>query len=99
MYGIPLAIVAAICNDLTIDSDSLEIFGIILSLLSRLGLRHSVYKAVGNLRKSPFWLLPVRDFLCFAVWGISFFSREIRWKENRFYVNRMGHMIGKGTTS
>lgn len=99
MYGIPLAILAAVYNDLTIDSDSLEIFGIILVLLLRLGLRYSVYKSVGNLRKSPFWLLPIRDFLCFAVWGISFFSREIRWKENRFYVNRMGHMIGKGTRS
>lgn len=99
MYGIPLAILAAICNHLTIDSDPLEIFGIILSLLSRLGLRHSVYKAVRNSRKSPFWLLPIRDFLCFAIWGISFFGRGIRWKENRFYVNRTGHMIGKGTKS
>ena len=43
------------------------------------------------IRKS-IWLVPIRDVLSFLIWGASFFSRKILWKDLAFTVNPNGHM-------
>jgi ceramide glucosyltransferase len=36
------------------------------------------------------WLVPLRDWLGFGVWVVSFVGQEIRWRDNRFVVRRSG---------
>ena len=36
------------------------------------------------------WLVPIRDLMGFGVWIVSFFGKEIRWRGNRFIVQRSG---------
>jgi ceramide glucosyltransferase len=96
MYGIPLALLAAIISELTFDWDSFEVTGIAIAIMLRVGLHHAVYATLRSSDRSSLWLLPLRDVLSFAVWGASFFGRGIRWREGGFSVSRTGHMIRKG---
>lgn len=41
------------------------------------------------------WLTPVRDLLCFVVWVASFMGREVRWREQKLYIQSDGHMTVK----
>lgn len=59
------------------------------TLAAALGCRAvalGVWRRVFGLRRSPFWLLPVRDCLSFAVFVWSFASRSVRWKGRRYDV-------------
>jgi ceramide glucosyltransferase len=42
------------------------------------------------------WLLPVRDFLSFAVFVASFFGRTVFWRDRVFHVEASGSMTAEG---
>jgi len=42
--------------------------------------------------RSPLWLVPVRDFVSFAVFVASFFVRTVEWRDQRLRVNRSGQL-------
>ena len=35
-------------------------------------------------------ILPLRDTLSFVLWGWSFFTRSVQWREERYRVGRDG---------
>ena len=37
-----------------------------------------------------FWLLPLRDLLAFGVWVVSFFGKEVVWRDDRFRLEAGG---------
>ncbi|HJT06781.1 MAG TPA: bacteriohopanetetrol glucosamine biosynthesis glycosyltransferase HpnI [Stellaceae bacterium] len=49
-----------------------------------------------RLRPSPFWLLPARDLLSFAVFVASFFTRTVAWRDQTFRVGPKGRLILDG---
>jgi ceramide glucosyltransferase len=95
-HGLPLAIVGAIV--------SRSAGGVLLFMAAYVGLRLAVAGTVGvwGLRdetaRRKWWLLPLRDFLQFAVWMGSFFSNRIVWGDAEFELSANGEMtaIGKG---
>ena len=50
---------------------------------------HSALREPGSAR-SHLLLLPLRDLLCFAVWGWSFATRRVRWRDDHFQVTSDG---------
>ena len=93
MYGIPLAFFGAVMIDVTLDWGSFEFAIVALAVVLRGWMHVTVCRKLdlmpGNL---SFWLVPVRDVLSFMVWGASFFSRKIDWKDMTFTVNPNGLM-------
>jgi ceramide glucosyltransferase len=65
----------------------------IVAILLRIWMHFAVRRKLG-LRNGlrSVWLVPVRDILCFAVWGASFLSRKIDWKGATFMVGPGGAM-------
>jgi len=93
MYGIPLALFGALMIDVTVDLESFGIAIIALAVILRGWLHFTVSKKLGlKPGDRSFWLIPVRDTFSFVVWGASFFSRKIDWKDMTFTVSNNGLM-------
>jgi ceramide glucosyltransferase len=41
----------------------------------------------------PYWLIPLRDLLSFAVFVAGFVARDVRWKGQRFKLLSEGTLI------
>ena len=65
-----------------------------LAVASRLGLCLAVERAFG-LDRHPYWLVPVRDLLSFAIYAASFFGRAVSWRGQRYDVARSGTLLPK----
>jgi len=48
------------------------------------------------LKPSPWWLLPLRDLLSFAVFVASFFIRSVAWRDHSFRISRTGRLTLDG---
>lgn len=100
MYGVPLALIAALVVDATLDW---EWFGAGIVALA-VGLRvllHLVVSRKLGLAGHGFavWLVPVRDVLCFLVWAASYFFRTLTWRDMTFTVTPDGFIHPtKGTS-
>lgn len=62
-----------------------------LAVFARIILKLCVEKAFGP-ASGPFWLLPLRDLLSFAVFFASFFGQKVAWRGSRFEVEASGAM-------
>lgn len=73
----------------------------IVAVGSAVGLRvlmHDIARIVlGKDTSAHYGLAVMRDLLCFAVWLMSFFSRDVEWQGYAFRVDKNGHMAPKGT--
>lgn len=69
------------------------IFGV--AIASRLHLVRTVNGALG-LRHAPFWLLPLRDVLSFAIFVASFLGRSVAWRGRTLRVGADGRMTVTG---
>jgi ceramide glucosyltransferase len=93
MYGVPLAFFGALMIDLTFDWDFFEFAVVALAVLLRTWMHFAVRNQLGlRSEKRSIWLVPFRDVLSFLVWGASFLSRTIDWKDNTFTVGPNGQM-------
>jgi ceramide glucosyltransferase len=64
----------------------------------RVGLHAAVrrqFKATGD---DSFWLVPIRDLLCFAIRVVSFLGRRVEWKGETFVVLASGRLEPRGET-
>jgi ceramide glucosyltransferase len=50
---------------------------------------HSTFREPGS-ALSHWLLIPLRDILCLAVWGWSFVTRRVRWRDDHFQVTDDG---------
>lgn len=46
-----------------------------------------------RLKAAPFWLLPLRDLLSFAIFIASFLGRSVAWRDRRFRIGPEGQLI------
>ena len=60
-----------------------------LTLAARLFLKCRIDGIFGT-HAGPFWLLPVRDLLSFAVFVMSLFGETVHWRGSRFSVEPSG---------
>lgn len=67
-----------------------------LALAARLGLCIAVERAFARPRH-PYWLIPVRDLLSFAIYAASFLGRAVSWRGQRYDVARSGELLPKMT--
>jgi ceramide glucosyltransferase len=49
----------------------------------------------GNI--APFWLVPIKDLLQFAIWLCAFAGNTIEWRGQKFRLRRDGKLIKPGT--
>ena len=87
--------VAAICLVLTGLATGIEPFELIpvaLAIFLRLMLHYVVSRFLGLKHPAPYWMIPVRDVMSFAVWFASFLGREVHWRGGLFETKRDGSM-------
>jgi ceramide glucosyltransferase len=80
MYALPWAIVyLAVSRNLPWG---IALIAVTLGL--RVGLHYLARAALGVVRRSDLWLVPLRDFLSLAIWFASLFGRTVRWRGKTF---------------
>jgi ceramide glucosyltransferase len=87
-YGLPLAIAYAVVCDPSLTS--LSLVGLALGL--RLVLHYASRATLESKTPDAPWLVLARDALGLAVWAAHFFGRSIRWRDERFVVDRTGRL-------
>ena len=63
---------------------------IALPLALRFLLHGLMRRRFGHTGPGRYWLLPLRELLCFAVWGASLLGRDVVWRDRRFRIGRDG---------
>jgi ceramide glucosyltransferase len=84
-FGFPIALFAAVF--LGFNWASLAVM--LVTLCARLFLKRRIDDIFGT-HAGPFWLLPVRDVLSFAVFVMSRFGETVYWRGSRFQVETSG---------
>jgi ceramide glucosyltransferase len=64
------------------------------AIAARVALCLAVERTFG-LRRHPYWLIPARDALSFALFVASFFGRGVTWRGRRYDVARTGALTPK----
>ena len=62
---------------------------LLITLSARLFLKRRIDDIFGT-HAGPFWLLPLRDVLSFAVFVMSRFGETVYWRGSRFQVETSG---------
>ena len=86
-FGFPIALIAAILLDFSWFSLAV----VALTVTARLFLKRRI-DGIFGVHAGPFWLLPVRDLLSFAVFVTSQFGETVHWRGSRFAVEPSGAM-------
>jgi len=84
-HGLPFALMGAVFLGGT--PGALAILGLVLA--ARLALKWRIDGLFAT-NAGPFWLLPVRDLLSFAVFLASLFGETVHWRGSHFTVQRCG---------
>ena len=86
-FGFPIALIAAIL----LDFSWLGLAVLAITLAARIFLKRRI-DAIFGAKAGPFWLLPARDLLSFAVFVTSQFGETVHWRGSRFAVEPSGAM-------
>jgi len=86
-FGFPIALMGALLLDFSLFSLAV----IAITVTARLFLKRRIDGIFGT-HAGPFWLLPVRDLLSFAVFVASQFGETVHWRGSRFAVEPSGAM-------
>ena len=86
-HGFAFALMSAVFLDF--NAGSLAILGV--ALAARLFLKARIDGIFGT-RAGPYWLLPLRDLLSFAVFVASLFGETVHWRGAHFAVEPSGAM-------
>jgi ceramide glucosyltransferase len=84
-FGFPIALIAALLLDFSWFS--VAVMGV--TLTARLFLKRRI-DGIFDTHAGPYWLLPVRDLLSFAVFVTSQFGETVHWRGSRFAVEPSG---------
>lgn len=84
-FGFPISLLAAVL----LHFNWAGIAVILLTLTARLFLKRRIDGIFGT-HAGPFWLLPVRDVLSFAVFVTSQFGETVYWRGSRFSIETSG---------
>jgi ceramide glucosyltransferase len=86
-HGFVFALLAAIL----LDFNAVSVALLLAALAARLILKSRVDGLFGTYA-GPFWLMPLRDLLSFAVFVVSLFGERVHWRGSQFAVEPTGVM-------
>jgi len=86
-FGFPFALLSALLTDFA----PLSLWALGLTLAARLFLKYRIDGIFGTYA-GPYWLLPLRDLISFAVFVTSLFGETVHWRGSRFAVEPTGAM-------
>jgi ceramide glucosyltransferase len=86
-HAFPLALIA-----LLLGGEEEAAFLAAAALASRGLLIYAIERGYG-LPPRPYWLIPLRDLLSFAMYIAGFLARDVRWKGHRFKLESEGTLI------
>jgi ceramide glucosyltransferase len=86
-HGFVFALLAA----LLLHFNTVSLVLLIAALGARLFLKFRIDGLFGTYA-GPFWLMPLRDLLSFAVFITSLFGERVHWRDSRFAVEPSGMM-------
>ena len=86
-HGFAFALMAAFM----LHFNSVSVAILVAALASRMFLKARIDWLFGTYA-GPFWLLPLRDLLSFAVFGASLFGERVHWRGTEFAVEPSGAM-------
>ena len=84
-FGFPIALIAAVFLHFNWTSVAV----VLITLCARLFLKRRIDDIFGT-HAGPFWLLPLRDVLSFAVFVMSRFGETVYWRGSRFQIETSG---------
>lgn len=95
MYSVPLAILAGLLGEWTVDADLFQFGLVAIALTLRIAL-HYVIRSTLRLKVGAFPLLvPIRDFMSLAVWACGLFGRRVEWRGQVYSVGQDGLLTAK----
>jgi ceramide glucosyltransferase len=77
-HPFPLAVMAMFCG-----GGTSALLLAILALACRLGVGRSVERRFGG-RRNSYWVLPIREFMSFAIYVSGFFGSNVTWRGRRY---------------
>lgn len=86
-HGFAFALMAAMMLDFNVASLAI----LVLTLSARLFLKFRIDGHFGTFA-GPYWLLPMRDLLSFAIFVASLFGERVHWRGTHFAVEPSGAM-------
>jgi ceramide glucosyltransferase len=86
-FGFPFALISALLTGFS----PVSLWALGLTLAARLFLKYRIDGIFGTYA-GPYWLLPLRDLLSFAVFVTSLFGETVHWRGSRFAVEPTGAM-------
>jgi ceramide glucosyltransferase len=98
-HAFPLAIIAALAGVAAGARGPAVAIGL---AIGSLGCRLTLLRQLEgrfDLPPQPYWLLPLRDLLSFAVFVSSFFGRNASWKGRRYRFVSDGTLVASGSSS
>ncbi len=69
-----------------------------VALLGRFAMVRAIDRAL-KLATTPFWRIPGRDLLSFAVFLASFCTRSVAWRDHHFHIDSHGYLTLDGDPS
>lgn len=85
-FGVPVAVSGAVLARGSPES----LVMLVMTIAARLML-HSV-AGRPRLHRTPLWVLPLSDFLAFALWCWGFVTSHVHWRDTRYRVARDGSL-------
>lgn len=94
-YTVPVSMLAGLAMSMAGGWHMGAIGLIATSVALRVGLHYTVQASLGSPERIPAWLVSLRDWLCFAVWGMSYFGRHVQWRGRVLELQSDGHIALK----
>jgi ceramide glucosyltransferase len=92
-HALPMALAAQFCG-----GGSYAVALTLLALACRVSLVVAVERSC-RLPAHPYWLIPMRDLLSFAVFIAGFFARDVDWKGRRYRLASEGALMSQRSSS
>ncbi len=89
-FGVPIAFIPVLCRPESVAALSVLAGVLVLRTLAAWTTGRLICR--DPLVNQKLWLLPLRDLLALVVWILSFFSRNVVWRNRRFRIEAGGRI-------
>ena len=87
-YCIPMSLLYFAVSPYLIDGIIIIAGAVLLRVLMHYTARYSL----GIKGRAQPWLSPLRDILCFTIWAVGFFNRNVRWRQYEYSLKSEGQL-------
>lgn len=87
-YCIPMSLLYFAVSPYLIDG----IITVAGAVLFRVLMHYAARYSLGIKGHAQPWLSPLRDILCFTIWAVGFFNRNVRWRQYKYSLKSEGQL-------